>query len=65
MAYKGNKDYKIDCNCKLWLFITGDCRFKPYYDKLTMRYINRHRRQRDKKEVNKYLNDELVKEGEI
>ena len=57
MAYKGNKEYKLDCNCKLWLYITGDCRYEPYYDKETMRYINRHRRMRDKREVENYLRE--------
>lgn len=49
--YKGNKDYKLDCNAKLWLYITYDCMYPPKYDKETMRYINKHRRQRDKRTV--------------
>jgi len=58
MAYKGNKDYKLDCNCKLWLYVTGDCQFPAKYDKETMRYINKHKRQRDKRNIEKHLKEE-------
>ena len=55
MSYRGNRDYKLDCNKKIWLYITRDCSFEPRYDKESMRYINRCRRMRDKNNIRKEL----------